>query len=293
MFQWGTFGANEIRAWATAHDTAYIFRSIPSQPQVGIDAGVASGDHGDSKSALGTFNPLFPTGIYFGQGALALNGPTNLIEVGPHLSLQFAKSLTVVMDDHAFWRTSLQDGVYGLGINLLIAGRGNSERYIGNQPTVGVYWNATRHLSVSTAYGHFFVGSFLAQASPPGKDVNYAGVWTTYKFEGFDFSNGEASPQTRIWRPAMTLKIQRIREKHGTRICVSGELRCSHLLDLRAEIEQVAQPITLDMDEVDVVDIDGIRLLNECQTQGIQVVNCSPYIREWMLQEKRTGEDEE
>lgn len=97
----------------------------------------------------------------------------------------------------------------------------------------------------------------------------------------------------RIWRPAMTLKIKRIREKNGTRISLSGELRCSHLLDLRAEIEWVAQPITLDMDEVDVVDIDGIRLLNECQTQGIQVVNCSPYIREWMLQEKRTDEDEE
>ena len=96
MFQRGTFGANEIRAWATAHDTAYSFRSIPSQPQVGIDAGVASEDHGDSKSALGTFNPLFPTGIYFGQGALALNGPTNLIEVGPHLSLQLRSSATPV-----------------------------------------------------------------------------------------------------------------------------------------------------------------------------------------------------
>jgi hypothetical protein len=164
------------------HDTAYSFRSVPFHTQIGIDAGVASGDHGDSKSALGTFNPLFPTGFYFGQGALALNGPTNLIEVGPHISLQIIKSLTVVMDDHTFWRTSLQDGVYGLGINLLIAGRGNSERYIGNQPTVGVYWNATRHLSVSTAYGHFFVGSFLAQESPLGKDVNYAGVCTTYKF---------------------------------------------------------------------------------------------------------------
>jgi ABC-type transporter Mla MlaB component len=91
----------------------------------------------------------------------------------------------------------------------------------------------------------------------------------------------------------MTLKIQRICEKHGTRICLSGELRSSHLFDLRAEIEQVGQPVTLDLDEVDVVDVDGIRLLNECQTQGIQVVNCSPYIREWMLQEKRTGKDEE
>ena len=91
----------------------------------------------------------------------------------------------------------------------------------------------------------------------------------------------------------MTLKIQRIREKHGTRICLSGELRCSHLLDLRAEIEQVERPATLDLDEVDVIDIDGIRFLNERKSLGIQVVNCSPYIREWMLQEKRTGEHEE
>jgi ABC-type transporter Mla MlaB component len=91
----------------------------------------------------------------------------------------------------------------------------------------------------------------------------------------------------------MTLKIKRICEKDATRICLSGELRWSHLHDLRAEIAQVAQPITLDLEEVDVVDIEGIRLLNECQTQGVRVANCSPYIREWMLQEKRTNEGEE
>lgn len=73
---------------------------------------------------------------------------------------------------------------------------------------------------------------------------------------------------------------------------MSGELRCAHLFDLRAEFEQFGQPATLDLDEVDVIDIDGIRLLNECQALGIEVVNCSPYIREWMLQEKRTREDE-
>jgi hypothetical protein len=90
----------------------------------------------------------------------------------------------------------------------------------------------------------------------------------------------------------MTLKIKRICEKRGTRICLSGEVRCSHLVDVRAEIAQVRQPATLDLDEVDIVDIDGVRLLNECQAQGIQVVNCSPYIRKWMLQEKRTRRGE-
>ena len=89
----------------------------------------------------------------------------------------------------------------------------------------------------------------------------------------------------------MTLKIKPICEKHGTRICLSGELRSPHLVDVRAEIELAANPATLDLDEVEIVDIDGICLLNECQARGIQVVNCAPYIREWMLQEKRTNRD--
>jgi ABC-type transporter Mla MlaB component len=90
----------------------------------------------------------------------------------------------------------------------------------------------------------------------------------------------------------MTLKIKRLCENRGTRLCLAGELRCSHLVDVRAEIEQVGQPAILDLDEVNVVDIDGVRLLNECLARGIQVVNCSPYIREWMIQENQTLRDE-
>lgn len=85
----------------------------------------------------------------------------------------------------------------------------------------------------------------------------------------------------------MTLKIKRICEKDGTRICLSGALRCAHLIDVRTELEQVGHPAILDLGELEVVDIDGVRLLNECKARGIQVANCSPYIREWMLQEKR------
>jgi ABC-type transporter Mla MlaB component len=95
------------------------------------------------------------------------------------------------------------------------------------------------------------------------------------------------------WEPPMTLRIKRTRENHGTRIALSGELRGAHLVELRSEIAQFGQPTTLDLNEVSVVDIDGIRFLNKCQAEGIQVVNCSPYIREWMLQEKRALRDEE
>jgi hypothetical protein len=44
--------------------------------------------------------------------------------------------------------------------------------------------------------------------------------------------------------------------------------------------------LALDLEEVDLVDIDGIRFLNECESAGIAVVGCSPYIREWMLRER-------
>jgi hypothetical protein len=180
--QGGSFGARNIRAWGTGHDTSYTFRSIRLRPQIGASALVASGSHGNSQSDLGTLNPLFPTGNYFGQGGISLLGPSNLMAIGPKIGLQVTKSLRVVADDNIFWRTSLQDGIYGLGVNLLVSGQGNSERYVGSQPSVGVYWKASRHFSVSAAYAHFYVGSFLLNASPKGKNVDYAAVWTTYKF---------------------------------------------------------------------------------------------------------------
>ena len=90
----------------------------------------------------------------------------------------------------------------------------------------------------------------------------------------------------------MTLRIKRLCED-GTRICLSGELRGEQLLNLRSEIDRFGHPAILELDEVSVVDLEGIRFLNEVQARGIQIVNCSPYIREWMLQEKRARRGEE
>jgi hypothetical protein len=81
------------------------------------------------------------------------------------------------------------------------------------------------------------------------------------------------------------LKIQRISEKGATRLLLSGELRCEHIEEVRIEIACVAAPVTLDLQEVGLVDIDGIRFLNECRTQGAKIKNGAPYIREWMRQE--------
>jgi hypothetical protein len=84
----------------------------------------------------------------------------------------------------------------------------------------------------------------------------------------------------------MTLKIERICGKRRTRIRLSGELRSEHLDQVKAEIERGGPRITLDLEEVDLVDVDAVRFLNACEAEGISVLRCSPYIREWMLRER-------
>ena len=84
----------------------------------------------------------------------------------------------------------------------------------------------------------------------------------------------------------MTLRMERFSGEFGTRICLSGELRSQHLDDLRAQIEQCGPGVVLDLDEVDLVDIDAVRFLSACEASGVEVVNCLPYIREWMFQEQ-------
>jgi ABC-type transporter Mla MlaB component len=84
----------------------------------------------------------------------------------------------------------------------------------------------------------------------------------------------------------MTLKIEWIPGKCRTRMRLSGEVRAEHLDQLKAEIERAGPPVALDLDEVNRVDVEGVRFLNACVAQGISVQHCSPYIREWMWRER-------
>jgi hypothetical protein len=84
----------------------------------------------------------------------------------------------------------------------------------------------------------------------------------------------------------MVLRIERISGKRRTRIRLSGELRTEQLDQLKDEIERVGPRVTLDLEEVYLVDIEAVRFLNACVAHGIAVLHCSPYIKEWMFRER-------
>ena len=44
--------------------------------------------------------------------------------------------------------------------------------------------------------------------------------------------------------------------------------------------------IVLDLEEVDLVDVQIVRFLGACEAQGITLLNCSPYIRDWIGKER-------
>ncbi len=84
----------------------------------------------------------------------------------------------------------------------------------------------------------------------------------------------------------MTLKIERISGKRRARIRLSGAFRSEHLDQVKAEIERGGPRVALDLEELDLVDIEGVCFLNACEADGISVLHCSPYIREWMIRER-------
>jgi len=45
----------------------------------------------------------------------------------------------------------------------------------------------------------------------------------------------------------------------------------------------------LDLNDVTLVDVAVVRFLISCENEGIEVVQCSPYIREWMVRERAEG----
>jgi hypothetical protein len=80
----------------------------------------------------------------------------------------------------------------------------------------------------------------------------------------------------------VTLKIDR---RHTT-VRLIGRVRAEDLVEVARQLEGSGPGAVLDLDEVTLVDVNAIRFLNRCEMEGMRLVNCSPYISEWMSREQ-------
>ena len=87
----------------------------------------------------------------------------------------------------------------------------------------------------------------------------------------------------------MTFKIERTHSRQVTTIRLVGRLGSECLKELKRQIESGGPQLMLDLADVELVDVEVVRFLNACQNEGAVIANASPYIREWMLRESKTG----
>jgi hypothetical protein len=84
----------------------------------------------------------------------------------------------------------------------------------------------------------------------------------------------------------LTLRIENYADGRKTVIRLSGRLQSKHLDELKTQIEDAQSRIALDLNGVMLVDVEVVRFLNGCEESGVEILQCRPYIREWMIREK-------
>jgi len=86
------------------------------------------------------------------------------------------------------------------------------------------------------------------------------------------------------------LRIHR-KTNGGVAFALSGQLDKENIAELEKLIgaEGKDRPITLDLKDMTLTGQDGINFLAECEAADIELVNCDPYVREWVTRQRTGG----
>ena len=84
----------------------------------------------------------------------------------------------------------------------------------------------------------------------------------------------------------MTLRIERVSVQGRTVVRLIGRVESEYLAEIEAQIEGAEPGLGLDLEEVRLVDVGVVRFLIVCEESGIELLHCSPYIRQWMANER-------
>nr|WP_246357086.1 alginate export family protein [Pyxidicoccus fallax] len=179
VVQVGRFSGAPLFAWTVASDTGFTFEHSPLSPRLGVMADIASGDPDAEDPSLGTFNPLFPRGSYFGE--IALLGPYNFMDLHPVLRLHPSASLVLSAEWTGFWRQRVEDGLYGPSGALVRPPAGSSSRWVGHQVNFVADWTLGRHMNVYATASRFFAGTFLRQTGS-SRDVDFLQAEVSLRF---------------------------------------------------------------------------------------------------------------
>jgi anti-anti-sigma regulatory factor len=83
------------------------------------------------------------------------------------------------------------------------------------------------------------------------------------------------------------LKIEKHSRRGKTTIHLIGHFQSEHIGELKQHLQDNGPQFVLNLKEVTIVDVDVVRFLEACELEGMKLLHCSPYIREWILRERQ------
>jgi len=85
------------------------------------------------------------------------------------------------------------------------------------------------------------------------------------------------------------LRIEKDSDGCVSRLRLSGRIQSDRIAYIRSAMDDGCPRKILDLSEVTLVDVAVVRFLISCENEGAELVQCPPYVREWMLRERAEG----
>ena len=84
----------------------------------------------------------------------------------------------------------------------------------------------------------------------------------------------------------MTLKIETHFDGNKLTLRLSGRMKEECLEELQTLLDDASPEAILNLGDVSLVGVEVVRFLANCENAGVELVDCSPYIRDWINRER-------
>ena len=89
----------------------------------------------------------------------------------------------------------------------------------------------------------------------------------------------------------MFLRIEDVSSESETALSLSGRITSRDVQQLKARIGDARGPVALELQQVRLVDLDAVRFLAAAERGGVELRQVPPFIRAWILLERRRLSD--
>jgi hypothetical protein len=85
------------------------------------------------------------------------------------------------------------------------------------------------------------------------------------------------------------LRIEKDPDGSVARLRLIGRIESDLIASIRSAMSDGGAHKILDLGEVTLVDLEVVRFLIRCEDEGVELVQCPPYVSEWIVRERAEG----